>query len=501
MTTQEIEEIIRSVLANLTVGDSPERLPETFFNDPKFDKVRFVPTSVWRTGGTVWAIELYRGDRIPDNTVASLAEFRHVDQTIQPAFFVPQGEPFEHLLPVCRKMGIGLIARIADEYDVLTAAESDAVVLGPSAVRIPKWLVGRLQGLRDLNPGFRKCLRMFARHYTELQSVVPVTDEAQEALLRKTFVSLLGTDPRYLGNYAPIDFLKFFERANPLYRGPDHFFHAFNNLLLGCLVMDYFYDTFTKFRKRYFQHLPDWSVEYVWLLTVLFHDVGYPIQRHQETTAIIYGVPISGDNQAAAVRKEVWDSATYRTCRAQLVSLYEHFTKHRRGASWTPDVFPLDERRRHPLDQAFEESFLRADGHGVASSMRMLSDFFREPPQAKRGFLAAHIFVAGLSIPFHDWPVRRWLREYGIDTIRATEFPFASLLMFVDSIQEDRRGRIQEPDVLTGLTLKDGRALPEMNLGVLPGAKLREKKREISDVQSFLVQDALRFQYPPELSS
>jgi len=71
--------------------------------------------------------------------------------------------------------------------------------------------------------------------------------------------------------------------------------------------------------------------------------------------------------------------------------------------------------------------------------------------------------------------------------------------MFIDSIQEDRRGRVQEPDVLSSISVVGNVVSAEMELGNLSEDKKREKQREARDVQDFLDQDGLQFQYPTEL--
>jgi hypothetical protein len=131
----------------------------------------------------------------------------------------------------------------------------------------------------------------------------------------------------------------------------------------------------------------------------------------------------------------------------------------------------------------------------------MLAGFFRSIPNkfGHRQFLIRHVFLAGLSIPFHDWPVRKFARELGISNLRTSRFPFASLLMFLDSIQEDRRGDAQAPDILSGLSVQDNRIEAQIRLELLSGEKLIEKKREVHDVKHFLQEDLLYFDYPPEL--
>ena len=72
--------------------------------------------------------------------------------------------------------------------------------------------------------------------------------------------------------------------------------------------------------------------------------------------------------------------------------------------------------------------------------------------------------------------------------------------MFIDSIQEDRRGRTQSPDLLTRISVRDNTVSVDMNLDLLSTEALVEKKREAGDVKSFLREDLLRFEYPADLT-
>jgi hypothetical protein len=495
MTPEEANNIIEEALRLLGI---PEKQEPEYFLHSRFNAVQWLPTYVWSVGDKVWAVELFRGDRVPEKTIQAMAEAVAIDANIQPAFFIPEGETYDFLLEVCRQNGIELITKISDEYEVVST--KSAAIEHPPVIRIPDWVLDKLSHLHNLAKPFRSSLLGFSRRYRRSLTSGMTDDESQEKTLHQTFSSLLQSDPRFSGHYGPLRLLRFFEQSKPD-RGRDHYFHSFNNFLLGCIVIDSCYADFVAFKERCFPHTQDWSIEFTWLLTVLFHDVGYPIQKHRDTSEIIYGVTTTSDERAIAERRDAWQSPVYRTSRVQLVSLYEHLTQNVIASEWIPDLFPLQEHPQHPLDKAFERSFLE-HGHGVASSMRMLADFFQggvPKASSQRPFLAKHIFVSGLSIPFHDWPVRKLLREEGIPHIQTSRLPFAGLLMFIDSIQEDRRGETQSPDILTGLSMDDHTVVAEMNLDLLAPEKLREKRREARDVKDFLTEDLLHFEYPSGL--
>jgi hypothetical protein len=486
--------------ANEAIGDAlqdlgpPEKLPTAYFECEQYATIEWEPTYAWRVGETIWAIEHSRGDRIPEATVKSMVALKTIDPNVQPAFFVPEREPIGHLLPVCHANGIALVTKMADHYGILEAAPA---VQDLNVARIPGWVIQRLKTIQHLEPRFRSVIVYFCKRYEKLV-LLGASDEEQERLLRNTFKSLLTANEHFAAEYTPLNLLRFFEQNNPRRTARDHYFHTFNNFLLGCIILDKCHDAFEEFRQSSL-HGADCSNEYVWLLTVLFHDVGYPIQKRDETLEMIYGVPGIGAEQANAEKKQAWESPEYRISRAQLVSLYDHLSQPNINSGWSADVFGV---QNHPLDKALERSFLEK-GHGAASCMRMLAGFFRNVPNSagQRQFLIRHIFLAGLSIPFHDWPVRKFLRELGILKLRTSRFPFASLLMFVDSIQEDRRGNAQAPDILSGIDVENNRVEAQIQLDLLSGEKLKEKKREIMDVKDFLQEDLLYFDYPHKLLS
>jgi hypothetical protein len=432
------------------------------------------------------------GDRTESRRSHSKCDNRLDDRAARNRSEYPDGllRTRGHLQAVCHEKEIALIGKTADHYEVLAVAPATQPLI---ITRIPDWVIQRLKRIQNLEPKFRTAIISFCKKY---EKVAGASDEVQERLLHNTFRSLLKTNEHFAAEYTPLNLLRFFEQHNRRRTARDHYFHTFNNFLLGCIILDECYEAFRQFRESSL-HGSDCSSEYVWLLTVLFHDVGYPIQKRDETIEIIYGVPGIGTDQIAAERKQAWDSAQYRMSRVQLVSLYQYLTQPHVEAAWTADPFGLPD---HVLDKALERSFMEK-GHGAASCLRMLAGFFGNIPASggDRQFLIRHVFLAGLSIPFHDWPVRKFLRDLGVQNLRTSRFPFAALLMFVDSIQEDRRGDAQAPDILTGITVEGNHVRAHIQLDLLSGEKLSEKKREVRDVKGFLQEDLLYFEYPPEL--
>jgi hypothetical protein len=153
MDSQEAISLAESALVKL---GTPSRLDcDQFFLDSRFNSIPWVPTFAWQVGRTVWAVEIYRGDREPTTTIQAMRDVVAVDQSIQPALFIPPGQPFDHLTNICGSNGIALIAQPADEYDVLLFQPGLSNSLAAVVLRIPNWIVTGLAALTNLSDDSR----------------------------------------------------------------------------------------------------------------------------------------------------------------------------------------------------------------------------------------------------------------------------------------------------------------------------------------------------------
>ncbi len=157
-----------------------------------------------KVGTTVWAIEMIRGDRISKTTVNGMINVMSVDPNVQAAFFVPEGQAYEHLIPECRKKGIALIVKLSDEYETLVFSRAAGVLADQFLIRISEWVVNIGPGLRHLQPTFRAAISTFSGKYKRLLESGTGDEERQESLLKNTFGALLRSDSRFAANYAPL---------------------------------------------------------------------------------------------------------------------------------------------------------------------------------------------------------------------------------------------------------------------------------------------------------
>ncbi len=160
--------------------------------------------------------------------------------------------------------------------------------------------------------------------------------------------------------------------------------------------------------------------------------------------------------------RNMWET-TFVGARKDLSSLYRKAVK-----KWTPPT--LAARQPDVFDNAIKRAYFdgRNPSHSLVSGLRLISLCqSQNVPKAKQynpetALIACEI--AALGMMFHDQRCRAALTAGGIAPIAFEHLPFASLLMFVDSLQDDRRdiskSRFRACGVLRGVHIAaDGGAV------------------------------------------
>ena len=189
----------------------------------------------------------------------------------------------------------------------------------------------------------------------------------------------------------------------------------------------------------------------------MFHDPAYIAEKFWGTFRFSYGVQqdeLSEDEDVPDTVKQkirdMWDTK-FAGARQDLSSLYRTAAK-----KWTPP----SQQRSQPdaFDNALQRAYFdgRNTSHSLVSGLRLISLCqSQNVPRAKEydpkvALIACEI--AALGMMFHDQRCRAVLTAGGIAPIAFEHLPFASLLMFVDSLQDDRRdiskSRFRERGVL-----------------------------------------------------
>lgn len=480
--------------------------PEEYFGDVKFEEIPWIPTYACRTNsGHVWAIEILRGTWDVEPLVQSMVATRELDNDLQLMIVAPEESDPGDLVEPCAHNQINLIAYLDGAYEFIKLTR----VLLPESFtnapcRIPPALVNQLAEL-TLLPSFSGAITKFAENHSDYLQKGLLNDQTEKNLLKDTVADIINSDNRLVTTFELLDLLWAFERLRS--GGRDHFFHTFHNFFLGLVVIDGARDLLELHSRECFPHGEEISPEYTWLLTALYHDAGNAVSRRHE---FLFGIEETIGDQESAELAQIWDTPEFRRHREQLVSIFNHLQQEEISESWVPEVF--GSANSDPFDNALKAGFLVPRGHSVASSLQLLTRFRKIAAtldQKHKNYLARHVYMAALSMIFHDWRVRGEIRKLGVPSIRSSRFPYACLLMFIDSIQDDRREQTipdAPMDILEGLEI-DGKTIrARIDLKTLGENVDREevinylgdKQIECRSIQEFIEPDGFEFEYPDE---
>ena len=123
------------------------------------------------------------------------------------------------------------------------------------------------------------------------------------------------------------------------------------------------------------------------------------------------------------------------------------------------------------LDKAMQRAYFDGTGttHSLVSGLRLIS-LCRTQEKMVRGrfydpdVAEAACYIAALCMMFYDQRCREALKSAGIPPIAFEHLPYAAVLMYVDSLQDDRRtiqtSRFSDHGILTSLKVSpDGRTV------------------------------------------
>jgi hypothetical protein len=329
---------------------------------------------------------------------------------------------------------------------------------------IPKWLHGALADTTAFSPYLNRAFKAFAKKYSRATRGLEIANESEVQLVTDFANRVARGDKRLYFPVRQLLVLLEFETAKAS-RARDHFFHTFNNLFLGFHILGQLYgddhsiadiDGFIANGNP--AKLRPW--ESLWFLTCMFHDPAYIAEKFWGTFRFSYGVQqdeLSEDEDLPDTVKQkirdMWDTK-FAGARQDLSSLYRRAAK-----KWTPP----SQRKSQPdaFDNALQRAYFdgRNTSHSLVSGLRLISLCqSQNVPRAeeydpKVALIACEI--AALGMMFHDQRCRAVLTAGGVAPIAFEHLPFASLLMFVDSLQDDRRdiskSRFRERGVLTGV--------------------------------------------------
>ena len=334
---------------------------------------------------------------------------------------------------------------------------------------IPSWLYSSLAESSAFSPYLNGAFKSFAKAYRQAtrRQTIAHDDEVQLVI---DFARKFAKGDRRL--YFPIKqllVLLAFEAAKSNRGTRDHFFHTFNNLFLGFRILGLLYgnersiadvDGFIAGGSGAKLH----SWECLWFITCMFHDPAYIAEKFWGTFRFSYGVPQDEATQDGDIPesikeqiRDMWETK-FAAARRDLSSLYRRAAK-----KWTPPTL------RASQQDAFDNAVKRAyfDGanpsHSLVSGLRLInlcqSDNVPKAADYDPELALTACIIAALGMMFHDQRCRAALTAGGVSPIAFEQLPYASLLMFVDALQDDRRditkSRFRACGVLRGIEVAE----------------------------------------------
>ena len=219
----------------------------------------------------------------------------------------------------CREKGFGLILNM--EVTLLLIRDTVKLIIPPKTLdryagHYPLWVINEISNINLGNSQFRTALDDFSKEYLRLKNSNRLDWYDEEMLVKKTIANILETDARYTSGVNSLEILSRFESF--WYDIRDHYFHSFHIFMLGLLILDHYKDEFISYHTNVFPTYLPFSLEFLWLLTSIFHDVGYPISKLDNLKKEIYGVPnIPYEKEIT----NVWNDPAYRENLKQLISI------------------------------------------------------------------------------------------------------------------------------------------------------------------------------------
>lgn len=346
---------------------------------------------------------------------------------------------------------------------------------------VPKWLFQELAASERFSPELQQLLRRFAKRYDRATRGDSIPNEREARLLLDFAGMFAALDKRFFLPLEGLETLRNFEMSGAT-RARDHFFHTFNNFLLGLHILGHLSDG-RKFiadvdrfihKKARGKNLNSWEV--LWFLTCMSHDPGYTAEKFWASFRFNFGI-LAGAGGEREMPDEVkqqirdlWDSQ-YAAPRQDLHDLYNRTVR-----KWVP---PTIARKGADLfDEAVRAAYFdgKIASHSLISGLRLINACRSQKVPRDRKFNPVAALtaceIAALCMMFHDPRCRDILQRAGIPPIPFESLPYACLLMYVDCLQDDRRdiskSRFNKHGVLASVAIRPLRVSAEVCLPEVP---------------------------------
>ncbi len=366
-------------------------------------------------------------------------------------------ESFPDTVAFCREIGCGLQSLIP-EVGLRTIVVTDLDKTGELEATIePGWFPKPiLEKAKDLNHlAFHQTIDEFCQQ----ASVLAENEGAAIDLVRNTVDSLLQSYPKChanIGSYMKLaHFESLFRQAVP--NATEHVLHSFRVFLVGCIIINRFYESFHIAHKRFcLGSERKMSIEYSWLLTAIFHDIGHPVERGR----LMLEAELEDDDIAVSVvgRDTRWVKEKYIHARRLLASLAMFVASNPADDDeWDYGAVPDDLDRA--LAAELTDLYDKMSSHAIISAINMLANIFDQAravnERNNRPFVVTHAAPAALAILLHDWRIWDKARKWKLFPIDSGIIPMAALLIFIDTWDDFRRTGQASPISIESFSLND----------------------------------------------
>lgn len=364
-------------------------------------------------------------------------------------------------------------------------------------------VLGSLRNIQHISEPFRSKIVSFAMEHYGCED-----PDVEEAAIKPFVEDLLGADSRLGLSFDPVVFMGKYElmlqQAGCQLR--DHYYHAVNTLLLGYLVIDKAYDRFQSIAANLGTQM---SPEIVWLLTALFHDVGYPLAKEFETSQAMYGLTMETDRDTLKSlcqqkRLGFWNCQECQDTLKPISYLFEHLLSGSEDV-WHYDGF-LKAKLPGEFTEALKSAFVNDAAHGAAGALHLgLSlrpNLLETSGATDREFVYQHCYLAAINILLHDQRVRTCLRDRNIGSLPAERFGFALLLTYIDVLQNDKRETLTDVDlplIYNGIEASDGSISIKLRGEAMSGAVKCAVTKELGEALAFFIMNGITLTLPDTL--
>ncbi|MEX0978828.1 MAG: hypothetical protein WDZ48_08260 [Pirellulales bacterium] len=462
---------------------------------------------LWRDSKGKWAIFVLTGNTL--STVDENSIRKALPNKLRPLLIVQKYETLAAAASIYREVAPYVMYPIAGKLALIRPPTLLPPVAAPvhSPSRVPLDLLKEVQGLDGLGAELRKILRALTKSYSRLITTGKCNDDSEEDVLlefAKKVLMHMGLKP---DGIKATQLIRTIER-DQFGASRDHFFHSFQNYFLGLAAISQLRADFLSFKDL---AKVNWDIEPsdVWFLTAIWHDVGYAAQKFNKMADATFGEAEEDDEE-----RDIKDEAIHRllerpdanTGMRAMASLMAQLLKPQDATTQWLEPGPRTKLGPYAdqILQAINRNTLKS--HGALSAIRLYCDYtdtIENMVPAKRNLLRQTVLLACCSMPFHDFWFRSDVRaECAHCRLSVRALPFAALLAFVDSIQDDRRNldAVREAVlILERLLVVPPRTVEaQINIAGLGEQQLLDKIIEGMDVLATLDQaaDSLQFKYP-----